>query len=344
MKFLYFFLLIVNLSAYQKELWTGEYTHLIDREGYLLIEVQRPAPIDSLTDREILELEETVGKMYSVFQEVFGFGDFTRWMTLGEAPVASYLFPAGAVAESDEVNLDYRVRVMLLALSCKKAYIDPLTEEAISKIQAAAEAILSAPQEPNPLQEDIISWTHLRESFYLVKNELLAKGGHCPIEWKESAPIISYSPICRAFCNPEILQKQHVFETSASLVISNPLPYCSQHLMIVPKRHISSLLESSKEEILDKYTLFSAIDYLARTHFGCPKTAVLTRTGWRSGQTQSHFHDHVIGFDPDALHPWMRNYLSEITGNKAAYLDRAALAEIRNMWEIPLSHFSSGDK
>jgi hypothetical protein len=78
---------------------------------------------------------------------------------------------------------------------------------------------------------------------------------------------------------------------------------------------------------------FLSFEQAARDHFGCLKTAVVTRMGWRSGQTQSHLHDHLIGFDPKALHPWLYNYASEITGNKSPYLDSASLAETRRIWE-----------
>lgn len=315
LRYLFLCVLIFNrLSAHLSELWTGDCTHLINRGGHLAVAVKRGVPIDALTDREKLELEGTVGKMENVFQEVFGFGDFLRWMPLGCKEVVSYLFPAGATAEIDEVNFESRVRLMLFALNDREENAIPLNEGQLNKIQSVAQRVLSGNPSPVSLQDATLSWTKVQESFLAIANEIKTRGGQFDLEWSgETTRIVSYTGFCRVFCKNDILKKQCVYATASNRVLSNPRPYVDHHLMVIPNRHITTLSESSDEEIIDKYALFTMMNAVARNGIRCPKTGILTRIGWRSGQTQSHLHDHFLGYDPQAIHPWMLNFAYEIS-------------------------------
>jgi len=42
-------------------------------------------PLEHLTDEEKIARERTVGKMQVVFERIFGFADFARWMPIGSA-------------------------------------------------------------------------------------------------------------------------------------------------------------------------------------------------------------------------------------------------------------------
>lgn len=302
--------LIFGLNA-NEVLWSGKFVSLIEENGHAAIVVNREASLDELTDEEKIELERTVGKMQTVFQRVYGFGDFTRWMPLQGEKLTSYLFPSGEYSAPDEINFDLKIRMMLFMLRDRTELLAPLTEERIRAIQIAAREILPFPQPDIVLEECSFSCSKIVQGLSHAMREL----GQNPEHIQEPPPFkFSFTPQCNVFCNEKILTKQHVSESSLNHLLYNYRPYVDCHLMIVPKRHITTLSESTDGEILDRFAIMRKIDAIARTQLGYPKVGITTRMGWRAGQTQSHVHDHIIGFDPAEEQPWIDNWIQELMG------------------------------
>jgi diadenosine tetraphosphate (Ap4A) HIT family hydrolase len=299
-------------------------------EGYLSVSLQRAALIEDLTDSELLDLEETIGAMEAVFEEAFGFGDFVRWMPLGKERLVAQLFPIGAYAGKNEVDVALKVRLMLQTLKGRAGLAPALLEEQVEKIRTAANRILSQQNEPVPHLEDVVlPYRGVKEAFALLVEENGREE-----KWLGGYPSSrDFSTKCKVFCNPQIIQKQFVFEGKENHALYNMGSFALQHLLVIPKRHITAPLEHSSIEILEKYRLFQQFDAIVKEHFGSPETAVLTRVGWRSGQTQSHLHDHLIGFDPHAPQNWTRRWAYELSRGSLIEQDPVQWEEERRALE-----------
>lgn len=325
---LFSFLLLLCFTLQAEEiLWSGSYVSLVEKDGIAAICMNRSADLDHLSQSEKIAMEETVGKMHRVFESVFGFGDFVRWMPLGEKALTSYLIPSGAYAAEDEVDIDLKIRVMLLTLKEKKELLPPLSEKHLEAIKHAAKEILPQVAKPFQLRESNLLCTKIKEGLVHLFKELNQPFDETVVpDFKPS-----FTTDCRAFCNPRILQAQKVFSSSLHCVLYNNRPYVLDHLMVIPHRHVTSVSESSEEEIIDKYALFSQIAYVIQNQ----NVAVVTRMGWRAGQTQAHLHDHVVGFDPSASQAWISNWASELKGQKIT-VDPTSWEIERTRWEKAL--------
>ena len=324
MRILLFFFSLFSLNA-TEVLWQKEAISLIEENGHCAILINRP--LNEMTDREKIAFERTVGKMQNVFQKVFGFGDFTRWMPLNEAKLISYAIPAGAYTNCNEIDYDLKLRVMLFTLKDRQGILRPLTAEEITSIQTAAAEILSSDAPIIPLESANFPSSNILQGLMLAFQELRQ-----PCTLSEDVVCPFYLPCateCKAFCNESILEKQGILQTEENHLIYNYYPYVECHLMVVPKRHISTLSELSDAEILDKFTLFSRVQQVAKRDY--PKVSIATRVGWRAGQTQPHLHDHIIGFDSKAEQPWIHNWIHQIFG-ELPFIDPVNLETIRLIW------------
>jgi hypothetical protein len=171
MKYILFFSLLLSLNAHEV-LWSDKLVSLIEEDGFTAITLNRAAPLNELTDEEKIAMERTVGKMQTVFQRVFGFGDFARWMPLQEEKLTSYLLPSGAYSHPDEVNYDFKIRMVLFCLKDQKGGLSPLSAEQISSIQTAAREILPYPQPSIALTEGSFQCTQIVQGLAIALQEL----------------------------------------------------------------------------------------------------------------------------------------------------------------------------
>jgi diadenosine tetraphosphate (Ap4A) HIT family hydrolase len=99
------------------------------------------------------------------------------------------------------------------------------------------------------------------------------------------------------FCNPEIIQKQLVFEGSEVNVLYNYAPIGlgqeKLHFLIVPKIHRVGFSELSQTEYLEAMELSQKLInfYQKRNH---PIVYVFHKTGVEAGQTVPHWHQHIV--------------------------------------------------
>lgn len=318
------FLLFCFFTLHAEQiLWQGRLVSLVEEQGLPAVVMNRKADLQQLTDEEKIAFERTVAKMQNVFQEVFGFGDFTRWMPLEVETLTSYLIPSGAYAGPSEVDFALKIQTLLFAL--RDRIMPPLTQEQIFRVQEAAKKSLAEDLPAIPLQDGNFTCTKILAGMRIALDELQET-----MDLPDTDPpfTLNFTTRCRAFCDPKILEKQFVYDSSVNHVLYNHRPYVDCHLMILPIRHISHPLESSDEEILDKFLLLEKIP------LNTPKKGLLTRIGWRGGQTQSHFHEHVIGFDPKEEQYWLRNWANELNGTLLP-IDPVK-------WEMFRTYFKSG--
>ncbi|MBX7067091.1 MAG: HIT domain-containing protein [Parachlamydiales bacterium] len=330
MRIVWFVLCSFCLYA-QEILWQGPLVSLIEDQGLPAVVMNREASLDKLTDEEKIAFERTVGKMQNVFEEVFGFGDFSRWLPLEKEKLTAYLIPSGAYAGPNEV--DYVIKIQSLLFALKDHDMPPLTKEQIARIQEAASRMLSKEMPTIPIQEGNFKCTQILKGVSIALDEL-----HETMDLPEEDPpfTLNFTTRCRAFCDPKILEKQFVFDSSCNHILYNHRPYVDCHFMILPIRHVSTLSETSEIEILDKFLLLSQIETISQKEFGSPRMGLLTRIGWRGGQTQSHFHEHVIGFDPKEEQAWLRNWIYELNGTLLP-IDPIKWEKIRTIFKTALT-------
>lgn len=112
-----------------------------------------------------------------------------------------------------------------------------------------------------------------------------------------AAKISALSSKPDAFCNPEVIQKQRVFEGKHINVLYNYAPIAIDenklHFMMVPKEHHEKFTDLTREEYLEVSELEQK---LARYYGdkGYHTTYMFNKTGAEAGQTVPHWHQHLI--------------------------------------------------
>ncbi len=95
------------------------------------------------------------------------------------------------------------------------------------------------------------------------------------------------------FCRQDV-QAGH-FATSANfLALYNLAPILPGHSLVIPRRHILSLMELSDRELCE-LTLFSRdVVKILQKAFGSRAFDWTIQEGWEAGQTIPHLHLHII--------------------------------------------------
>ncbi len=100
-----------------------------------------------------------------------------------------------------------------------------------------------------------------------------------------------------AFCNPNIIDKQLIFEGKEINVLYNYAPLFigkeKLHFLVVPKRHLPKFSDLSKSEYLESMQLTQKLINIYKNK-GFHTVYLFDKTGDRAGQTVSHFHGHVV--------------------------------------------------
>ncbi|MCB1107712.1 MAG: HIT domain-containing protein [Chlamydiia bacterium] len=129
------------------------------------------------------------------------------------------------------------------------------------------------------------------------------------------------------FCDPAVLQKQHVFEYNGIKVIYNIRKGAKVgcNFLIFPKRHIEKVYGLSQEEIDTIGIVRKAlVEVLRESH---PDHAVITyiQDDPANGQTVFHSHEQVVSIDPDTIpFSWtlLSFYLERITDEEVAQVTK----------------------
>ena len=88
-----------------------------------------------------------------------------------------------------------------------------------------------------------------------------------------------------------------IFEDEQVVVFRDLAPKAPQHVLIIPKKHISSLNELKEEDKnLSAHILVDVIPHIAR-ELKIDKSGfrIVVNTGDEGGQTVNHLHFHILG-------------------------------------------------
>lgn len=98
------------------------------------------------------------------------------------------------------------------------------------------------------------------------------------------------------FCSPLVSERRTIASTETMLVVENDFPYeffdnreVSEHIMIVPRRHIGEYRDFSEEELQDYWRLIA--DYQSREY------ALFTRpVRDEMRSVPLHLHTHAVSY------------------------------------------------
>lgn len=100
------------------------------------------------------------------------------------------------------------------------------------------------------------------------------------------------NPNC-PFCRDEV-QAGHFAASEHFLALYNMAPILPGHSLVIPRRHLLSLMELSDPELCE-LTLFSRdIVRVLQKAFGSRSFDWTLQEGWEAGQTVPHLHLHII--------------------------------------------------
>ena len=95
------------------------------------------------------------------------------------------------------------------------------------------------------------------------------------------------------FCNYHNKQDLLVYEGNTAYILANKYPYLYGHLLIIPKRHITDILDLNKDEDKDMMLLIKKAIKLLRETFN-PKGFDIGYQSIYGGASIEHIHFHVV--------------------------------------------------
>jgi diadenosine tetraphosphate (Ap4A) HIT family hydrolase len=97
-----------------------------------------------------------------------------------------------------------------------------------------------------------------------------------------------------AFCTPEILEDQKIYEDDLCLILASYKPVVDDHLLIIPKRHVERLEDLSPDEMSHIFTLIQKTHKVCREVLGAEDYLILQKNGASAGQQVPHVHIHFL--------------------------------------------------
>jgi histidine triad (HIT) family protein len=99
---------------------------------------------------------------------------------------------------------------------------------------------------------------------------------------------------CR-IANKEI-KSEIVYENEKVLVFKDINPQAPVHFLLIPKKHITSIIDIDKLECSEVFELLKTISTIAK-EFNLEKSGfrVVSNTGSSAGQSVDHLHFHILG-------------------------------------------------
>ncbi len=137
---------------------------------------------------------------------------------------------------------------------------------------------------------------------------------------------------CAQSKNDERVTKLSVFEDDFLMVVLNIFPYNTGHLMVVPKKHVNSLVELNDEERNRLFAMVQRVEEIQREVKDPAGINVGINFGKAAGESIQHLHVQVVpiyekdrGFMETALDTKvMKESLEQVREN---YLDRKDILE-----------------
>jgi ATP adenylyltransferase len=119
------------------------------------------------------------------------------------------------------------------------------------------------------------------------------------------------------FCE-RIALEETILVSPLSVAMLDKFPLNPGHILIVPKRHVSTLFDFSDDERADLFSLLPAIKSYIESRFSPEGYNLGMNIGEAAGQTVSHAHFHVIPrYRGDVADP--RGGIRQVIPSKARY-------------------------
>ncbi|MCL4377588.1 MAG: histidine triad nucleotide-binding protein [Actinobacteria bacterium] len=92
------------------------------------------------------------------------------------------------------------------------------------------------------------------------------------------------------------IKSEIVFENGKVLVFKDINPQAPIHLLLIPKKHVKSIVDIDKLECDEVFELLETISIIAK-EFNLEKSGfrVVSNTGSSAGQSVDHLHFHIMG-------------------------------------------------
>lgn len=344
-------------------MWKGRSIKLVVVGENLRLYPNRPVTaLSDLSVDEKVEMEMTTIKMGTLFQKVIGFADFIRWIPVGESAGQEgeniyFEFIPGALESEDSVNLVKIVQAHVKVLMPKYDMNHPspsgLCRSDLEKIKALAPSILA---EEVPFEKPSYShWgngtnNRLAETAQyvgeVILNTLFERGE--PViaaeeEVSPKGPLPNLSkpvkPVTEcAFCNTKVIDQSYIAKnpTATHRVLVNYRPYISEkipHFMVVTNCHKNNGDFLTREEIIDKYSLWEKIGSIFTKEMGFSGYRIITRYGRGVRQSVPHIHDHLVNNEEQAIPILLYNLYREYNKMPIPTLTVEQRKAFRDEWE-----------
>ena len=89
------------------------------------------------------------------------------------------------------------------------------------------------------------------------------------------------------------IPSKKIYEDDQCLGFYDIDPQAPTHFLVIPKKHISSVLETSEEDEALIGHIFKVISQVSKEH-GLKSVRVVSNAGDQAGQTVPHLHFHVL--------------------------------------------------
>ena len=96
------------------------------------------------------------------------------------------------------------------------------------------------------------------------------------------------------FCNKLTISKQKYYEAQHFYILADSRPITYGHSLIVPKRHIETIVALNEKEIKELLSLIKSLNRKILSKFGYDSFNLVNNTGVNAGQTVKHSHIHFI--------------------------------------------------
>ena len=97
-----------------------------------------------------------------------------------------------------------------------------------------------------------------------------------------------------AFCSEAILKIEKFYEDESFIAIYNIKPVVKGHCLVIPKRHVESMLELNEKEREDFISFSNKAIFIALKYADANDFDFLLQLGENAGQSIKHLHFHIL--------------------------------------------------
>lgn len=96
------------------------------------------------------------------------------------------------------------------------------------------------------------------------------------------------------FCSKDVLDKQVSLYGDKSFVLVNISPVDFGHVMVIPKRHITSFNEVTSEELIEIGDLLKKAANSVKQIYNIDNYIIIQKNGENTSRSQEHVHFHIL--------------------------------------------------